>query len=73
MKSDKILEMNVRSNCMRIVEILEMYCIEDLSISSGYDHAKQRAELTQRMALLRKDSIRLSKYLNGSNGNENNK
>ena len=65
MKSDKILEMNVRSNCMRIVEILEMYCIEDLSISSGYDHAKQRAELTQRMALLRKDSIRLSKYLNG--------
>lgn len=65
MKSDKILEMNVRSNCMRIVEILEMYCIEDLSISSGYDHAKQRAELIQRMAILRKDSIRLEKGLKG--------
>ena len=63
MKSDKILEMNVRSNCMRIVEILEMYCIEDLSISSGYDHAKQRAELIQRMAILRKDSVRLEKGL----------
>ena len=65
MKSDKILEMNVRSNCMRIVEILEMYCIEDLSISSGYDPAKQRAELIQRMAILRKDSIRLEKGLKG--------
>lgn len=65
MKSDKILEMNVRSNCMRIVEILEMYCIEDLSISSGYDHAKQRAELIQRMAILRKDSVRLEKGLKG--------
>ena len=50
---------------MRIVEILEMYCIEDLSISSGYDHAKQRAELIQRMAILRKDSVRLEKGLKG--------
>lgn len=65
MKSDKILEMSVKANCLRIVELLEMYCMEDLSLSSGYDHAKQRAELIQRMAILRKDSIRLEKGLKG--------
>lgn len=50
---------------MRILEILETYCIEDISITSGYDHAKPRAELNQRLALLRKDSMRLEKYLKG--------
>ena len=65
MKSDRILEMSFRTNCMRILEILEIYCIEDISIASGYDHTKPRAELKQRLALLRKDSMRLEKYIKG--------
>lgn len=65
MRSDKILEMSFRANCMRILEILEIYCIEDISIASGYDHAKPRAELNQRLALLRKESLKVEKYIKG--------
>lgn len=66
-KSNSILELNLRANCLRIVEILDQYTLDDLNtpINGWGTLPKENIELRQRMALLRKDSIKAEKHLEG--------
>lgn len=64
MSKHESLELSIKANCMRILEILEDKDLEDLAVQPKWSNKMQNAvELKQRMAQLRKDTLKAEKII----------
>lgn len=61
--SNEALEMSLKANCMRILEILDVYSLSELKGDYMVTHKPEAIELKQRMAQLRKDTIKAEKII----------
>lgn len=61
--SNEALEMSLKANCMRILEILDVYSLSELKKTTWFTHKPEAIELKQRMAQLRKDTIKAEKII----------
>lgn len=59
----KSLELSIKANCMRIIEILDKESLIEVRDSPYYCQNTTRVELKQRMAQLRKDTNRAHKII----------
>lgn len=57
------LELSIKANCMRILEILENQNLDDLGVYSYGQHHRDTVELKDRMTQLRKDTLKAEKIL----------
>lgn len=58
------LELSIKANCMRVLEILDEYSLEDLRDQNYYGHQTPSIEIKQRMTQLRKDTLKADKIIN---------
>ena len=67
MSKHESLEMSIKANCMRILEILELRDLEQLKTERksdwDYNRIDDCVELNKRMAQLRKDTLKAQKIL----------
>lgn len=60
-KSDT-LKQSILANCKRVVELLETNSLEDIK-KTHWKGSSDNVELRQRMAQIRKDSLKIDKYV----------
>ena len=61
--SKQSLELSIKANCMRILEILNFQSIEELKHPKFCDRKPEAIEIVQRGKQLRKDLIKLEKLI----------
>lgn len=70
--SNEVLEMSIKTNCMRILEILDLNNLEELRTKRTSEWSFNRipdcTELKHRMAQLRKDTLKAEKILYDDRG-----
>lgn len=70
--SNESLEMSIKANCMRILEILDVYSLEELRTKRtsewSFNRISECVELKQRMAMLRKETMQAEKILYDTEG-----